>query len=60
MEQARPYPIIYNLGDMVDGWRRVQSLAESPGHVIPGHDPLVMERYPAPAPALQGIVVRLD
>jgi glyoxylase-like metal-dependent hydrolase (beta-lactamase superfamily II) len=60
MEQARPYPIIYNLGDMVDGWRRARSLAESPDHVIPGHDPLVMQRYPAPSPGLQGIVARLD
>jgi len=51
---------ILNVGDMVEGWRRAQALAESPAHVIPGHDPLVMERYPAPAPALQGIVVRLD
>lgn len=60
MEQARPYPIIYSLGDMVDGWRRALSLAQSPAHVIPGHDPLVMERYPAPDKALQGFVARLD
>jgi len=60
MEQSRPFPIVYNVGDMVEGWRRAQSLAESPGHVIPGHDPLVMERYPAPATPLQGVVVRLD
>jgi glyoxylase-like metal-dependent hydrolase (beta-lactamase superfamily II) len=60
MEQARPYPIVYNLGDMVDAWRRAQTLAESPAHVIPGHDPLVMERYPAPSEALRGTAVRLD
>jgi hypothetical protein len=28
--------------------------------IVPGHDPLVMQRYPAPSPALQGIAVRLD
>jgi hypothetical protein len=28
--------------------------------VIPGHDPLVLKRYPAPRPELEGIVVRLD
>jgi hypothetical protein len=27
---------------------------------VPGHDPLVMQRYPAPRPELEGIVVRLD
>jgi len=60
MEEGRPYPIVYNVGDMVEGWRRAQALADSPAHVIPGHDPLVMERYPAPAAPLQGTVVRLD
>jgi glyoxylase-like metal-dependent hydrolase (beta-lactamase superfamily II) len=60
MEQKRPFPIVYNVGDMVEGWRRAQALADSPAHVIPGHDPLVMERYPAPAAPLQGTVVRLD
>ena len=29
-------------------------------HIIPGHDPLVFERYPAPSKELKGIVVRLD
>jgi glyoxylase-like metal-dependent hydrolase (beta-lactamase superfamily II) len=60
MEQGRPYPIIYNVGDMVDGWRRAHALADSPGHVIPGHDPLVLERYPAPEATLKGSVARLD
>lgn len=32
----------------------------SPRHIIPGHDPLVMQRYPAPSPDLAGIAVRLD
>jgi hypothetical protein len=28
--------------------------------VIPGHDPQVLERYPAPSRELEGIVARLD
>lgn len=60
MEQGRPYPIVYSLGDMAEGWRRVRELADSPEHVVPGHDPLVMARYPAPASELEGIVARLD
>jgi glyoxylase-like metal-dependent hydrolase (beta-lactamase superfamily II) len=60
MEQQRPFPIVYNVGDMVDGWRRARSLADSDAHIIPGHDPLVMERHPAPSKALEGLVVRLD
>jgi len=60
MEPRRPFPIVYNVGDMVEGWHRAQALADSAAHVIPGHDPLVLERYPAPAKALEGIVARLD
>ena len=60
MEQVRPFPIVYSVADMVAGYDRLRALAESPAHIIPGHDPLVLERYPAPAPALQGIVARLD
>ena len=60
MEQGRPFPIVYNVGDMVQGWRRARELAESADHVIPGHDPEVLARYPAPEGKLQGIVARLD
>jgi len=38
----------------------LRELAGAPQYIVPGHDPLVMERYRAPAPALEGIAVRLD
>jgi glyoxylase-like metal-dependent hydrolase (beta-lactamase superfamily II) len=60
MEQVRPFPIVYSVADMVEGYGRLRALADSPAHIIPGHDPLVLERYPAPSPALQGIAARLD
>jgi glyoxylase-like metal-dependent hydrolase (beta-lactamase superfamily II) len=60
MEQTRPFPIVWSVADMVDGYRKLRDLAASPAHIIPGHDPLVLERYPAPSSELQGIVVRLD
>lgn len=60
MEQERPFPIVWSVAEMVDGYRRLRALAESPAHVIPGHDPLVLERYPAAAPSLEGVVARLD
>ncbi|HEV7478512.1 MAG TPA: N-acyl homoserine lactonase family protein, partial [Burkholderiales bacterium] len=60
MEQVRPFPIVWSVADMVDGYGKLRSLAESPQHIIPGHDPLVMQRYPAPSKALEGIAVRLD
>jgi glyoxylase-like metal-dependent hydrolase (beta-lactamase superfamily II) len=60
MEQGRPYPILFNVGEMLEGFNTVRKLAESPRHVIPGHDPLVLKRYPAAKPGLEGIVARLD
>jgi len=59
-EGLAPFPIVYNVGDMLDSHRKLKRLAETPQHIIPGHDPLVLERYPAPSAALQGAVVRLD
>jgi glyoxylase-like metal-dependent hydrolase (beta-lactamase superfamily II) len=60
MEQVRPFPIVWSVAGMVDGYRRLRELAASPGHIIPGHDPLVLERYRAPSKDMQGIVARLD
>jgi len=60
MEQGRPFPIVYNMGEMLEGFKTLNMLASSPKHIIPGHDPLVMERYPAVGPDLKGIAVKLD
>jgi glyoxylase-like metal-dependent hydrolase (beta-lactamase superfamily II) len=60
MEQGRPFPIVYNLGDMLEGFRLVHELAETADHVIPGHDPLVLQRYPSPNDATTGWIARLD
>lgn len=45
---------------MLEGFRRLRTLAPSDAHIVPGHDPEVMQRYPAPSADLEGIVVRLD
>jgi glyoxylase-like metal-dependent hydrolase (beta-lactamase superfamily II) len=60
MEQGRSFPIVYNLGDMYEGHRRCYELAERSENVIPGHDPLVMQRYPAEHASLRGKIARLD
>ncbi len=60
METGRCFPTTFHLGEMVEGYDTLRRLAASPQHIIPGHDPLVMERYRAPAKELEGIVVRLD
>lgn len=47
MEAEAPYPIVYHVGDMVAGWEKIRRLADSPQHIVPGHDPDVLRRYPA-------------
>ncbi len=60
METPSPFPIVYSVGDMIDGFDKMRRLAESNRHIIPGHDPLVLDRYAAPNADLEGIVARLD
>ncbi len=59
-EKGRVFTTTFHLGDTLDGYARLHQLADSPKHIVPGHDPLVMQRYPAVSAALKDIVVRLD
>ena len=59
-ERKNPYPIIFREDEMLEGFETLKSLAASTNHIVPGHDPLVIERYPSPSPNLMGIVARLD
>jgi glyoxylase-like metal-dependent hydrolase (beta-lactamase superfamily II) len=59
-EKGRCFPTVYNVGDTLEGYNILRRLAESPQHIVPGHDPLVMSRYPAVSKELEGIAVRLD
>ena len=60
MEKVAPFPIVYNVAEMIDGYATLRRLAESRAHIIPGHDPLVRQRYPAPDARTDDMVVRLD
>ncbi len=57
---GRVFPIVYNVGDLLEGQRKLKELASSPAHIVPGHDPLVMSRYKPPRADLAGVAVRLD
>lgn len=57
--QRRPFPIVADIGRYLDAFPRIEALADSPRHVIPGHDPLVLARYPRALPEVADIV-RLD
>jgi len=60
METPAPFPIVYNVADMIDGFDKLERLAETDRHIVPGHDPLVLSRYPPARPDLEGIAHRLD
>ena len=60
MERPNPFPIVFHVGDMLAGFDTLRALSDGPLNIIPGHDPLVMQRYPAPSKELEGLVVRVD
>jgi glyoxylase-like metal-dependent hydrolase (beta-lactamase superfamily II) len=59
-EMGKVFPITIDIGDVLDGYVRLKALAGSSRRVVPGHDPLVLKRYPALNSQTQGIVHRLD
>jgi glyoxylase-like metal-dependent hydrolase (beta-lactamase superfamily II) len=58
-QQRRPFPIVDDLAAYLAAFATIESLASSAQHVIPGHDPLVLARYPAAAAGLAN-AVRVD
>ena len=60
IDTANPFPIIHNLGDMYEAYRKLRTLSGAANLIVPGHDPLVMKRYPTLRPGLEGAAVRLD
>jgi hypothetical protein len=54
------FRVLYNLGDMLEGYNTLERLATSNAHVIPGHDPLVLARYPAASKRTEGWIARVD
>ena len=59
-EKGKVFPITIDIGDVLEGYGRLKTLAGSPRRVVPGHDPLVLQRYPALNGQTKGIVHRLD
>ena len=59
IEQDRPFSIVADLARMYGAFDLVRSLADSPAHIIPGHDPLVMQRFPPAKKGLEGVAVRI-
>ena len=45
-ETGRPFPIVYDVDAMVDGWATLRRLASDDDAIVPGHDPLVLRALP--------------
>jgi glyoxylase-like metal-dependent hydrolase (beta-lactamase superfamily II) len=60
INEVRPFPDVFDVGQMIEGYRRLRELADAPEFIVPGHDPLVMKRYAAAKAGLESIAVRLD
>jgi glyoxylase-like metal-dependent hydrolase (beta-lactamase superfamily II) len=60
-EQRKPFFITIDVEATLSSYDKLTALADGKmENVIPGHDPLVMKRYPALKPATEGIVHCLD
>lgn len=58
LERGTPFPIVADVPAYLDSLRRLRRLASSSDHIIPGHDPQVLARFPA-VPGVSD-AVRLD
>ncbi len=50
LRRRSPFPIVIDVADMLRGYERIESLADSPQHVIAGHDPLTQTLYLSAGP----------
>lgn len=53
----KPFPIVVDLQDMLDGFDRLQQLSSAAELIVPGHDPLVTSLFP---PGDANYIWRLD
>jgi glyoxylase-like metal-dependent hydrolase (beta-lactamase superfamily II) len=55
----RPYSVVDSVPGAHAAFDRVRALADDPNLIIPGHDPAVMDNFPAARADLEGIVARI-
>lgn len=60
LSSGRVFPTCDSVTDTVMGYGRLRALAGETAHIVPGHDPAVMERYPPYNPQTTGVVAKLD
>ncbi|TCO20338.1 metallo-beta-lactamase superfamily protein [Kribbella steppae] len=50
LDEDRPFPILSTTTGMYGAFDRIKQLADSPDHIVAGHDPLVLDRFPLLTP----------
>ncbi len=60
LRNRSPFPIVVDSADMLSAYVLIETLADSPDHIIPGHDPLVMSSYQRVGKAELDIVSLVD
>lgn len=45
LRKRSPFPIVVDMADMLRGFELIETLADSPAHIIAGHDPIVRSQY---------------
>jgi glyoxylase-like metal-dependent hydrolase (beta-lactamase superfamily II) len=58
LEREIPYPVVADVSQYLESLRALRRLAPTVDHIIPGHDPAVLARFPAEAGVRD--IVRLD
>ncbi len=59
-ETHNPFPLVVDMEDMLEGYKRLTQLAGDRQLIIPGHDPLVRQRFPVAFQDADPEVWRLD
>jgi len=60
IERRKPFAITIDVDATLRSYDRLYALASSRAQMVPGHDPLILKRYPAWKAETAGVVHRLD
>ncbi|NKY58980.1 N-acyl homoserine lactonase family protein [Nocardia flavorosea] len=59
LRDANPFPAMVDVEGVLDGFDTIRLLADSPAHIVPGHDPALFEQYPLLDPDAAGRIAVL-
>ena len=60
INEERPFIIVVDLPAMYDGFDLIKKLEKECVHIVPGHDPMVIELFQSPNSKLQDLVVKIE